>query len=128
MVEDSAGRRPFMRGIMVHSLMARGVDFEVAFATAGEVRKRVVGRGVVDRAELAKLVREILGDDALHEHQPPLPPLVGRIHVTRDGRGVPDWLPGGQWLPPPVTNKTALRPISCAAHEFRSRRVALCAK
>ncbi len=75
-----------MRGIMVHSLMARGVDFEVAFATAGEVRKRVVGRGVVDRAELAKLVSEILGDEALHEHQPPLPPLIGRILVTSDRR------------------------------------------
>ncbi len=86
LVEDSAGRRPFMRGIMVHSLMARGVDFELALATADEVRKRVVGRGAVDRAELAKLVREILSDDALHEHQPPLPPLIGRILVTSDRR------------------------------------------
>jgi len=81
-VEDGAGRRPFMRGIMVHSLIARGVDVEVALATADEVQTRVVGRGVVGRSELAKLLREILGDEALQEHQPPLPPLAGRILVT----------------------------------------------
>ncbi|MEE2673446.1 MAG: zeta toxin family protein [Myxococcota bacterium] len=81
-VEDGAGRRPFMRGIMVHSLIARGVDVEVALATADEVQTRVVGRGIVGRSELAKLLREILGDEALQEHQPPLPPLAGRILVT----------------------------------------------
>lgn len=85
-VEDGAGRRPFMRGIMVHSLIARGVDVEVALATADAVQSRVVGRGVVSRAELTKLLRETLGEDALQEHQPPLPPLVGRILVTSDQR------------------------------------------
>jgi 2-phosphoglycerate kinase len=84
-VEDAAGRRPFMRGIMVHSLMARGVDFEVALETAEEVRRRVGGRGLVERDELAKLVREILGEEVLAEHQPPLPPLA-RILVTSEGR------------------------------------------
>ena len=33
-VEAGAGRRPFMRGIMIHSLMARGVSFEEANDTA----------------------------------------------------------------------------------------------
>jgi 2-phosphoglycerate kinase len=75
-----------MRGIMVHSLMARGVDFEAALDTAEQVRRRIAGRGVVERAELAKVVREILGPDALREHQPPLPPLPGRILVTNDRR------------------------------------------
>ena len=36
----TAKRRPFMRGIMVHSLMARGVPFEDAYRTANEVRDR----------------------------------------------------------------------------------------
>ena len=31
-VEESGTRRPFMRGIMVHSLMSRGVEFEKALA------------------------------------------------------------------------------------------------
>jgi 2-phosphoglycerate kinase len=75
-----------MRGIMVHSLMARGVDFEVAFDAADEIRRRIGDRGVVDRSDLTKLIREILGEDALAEHQPPLPPLPGRILVTSEGR------------------------------------------
>ena len=75
-----------MRGIMVHSLMARGIDFDLALATADEVGRRVGGLEVVDRSELEKLVREILGEHAHSEHQPPLPPLVGRILVSRDGR------------------------------------------
>ncbi len=85
-VEDSAGRRPFMRGIMVHSLMTRGIDFGVALETAEEVHNRVGGRGIVQRSELAKLVSEILGPDALAEHEPPLPPLPGRILVTSEDR------------------------------------------
>jgi len=63
LVEVGGARRPFMRGIMVHSLMARGVPFEQAYQTAEEVRARVRGRGVVSPAELAKLVEEILGRD-----------------------------------------------------------------
>ncbi len=89
-VEDGAGRRPFMRGIMVHSLMARGVDFEEALETAEEVRRRVGDRGTVERSELGKLIQEILGEKSVGEHQPPLPPLPGRIMVTREGRsGLP---------------------------------------
>jgi len=84
LVEDSGGRRPFMRGIMVHSLMARGVDFEVALATAEEVGKRIAGRDIVGRDELNGLVREVLADDVLSDHQPPLPPLFGRILVTSE--------------------------------------------
>ena len=66
-VEDPEGRRPFMRGIMIHSLLARGISFEDAFRTANEVRERVRGRPVVTREELAKAGREILGEGALSE-------------------------------------------------------------
>ena len=57
-VEDDSGRRPFMRGIMVHSLMARGVSFDEAFGTANIVKERAQARGVVPRTELAKWRRE----------------------------------------------------------------------
>jgi len=70
-VEDAGVARPYMRGIMVHSLMARGVSFDDAYATANTVADRLRGRGSVARAELAKMVREILGEH--HEHQPPIP-------------------------------------------------------
>lgn len=80
LVEDEGARRPFMRGIMVHSLMARGIGFDEAFRTANLVRDKTRKRGVVQRTELAKLVSEILGSDALADHQPPIP-LPGGIAV-----------------------------------------------
>jgi 2-phosphoglycerate kinase len=83
-VEDSGIRRPFMRGIMVHSLMTRGVEFEKALATAETVRRRISGRGAVARSELSKFVEEILGAEALGEHQPPLPRLPAPIFVTSE--------------------------------------------
>lgn len=61
-VEDEAGRRPFMRGIMVHSLLARGVPFDDAVSVANTVRERMRGRAVVSRGELAAEVRGLLGD------------------------------------------------------------------
>lgn len=72
-VEDKNGRRPFMRGIMVHALMARGVGFDLAYKTADRVHSRLAGRTVVPRDELARMVGEELGEDSLVEHQPPLP-------------------------------------------------------
>jgi 2-phosphoglycerate kinase len=57
-VEDASGRRPFMRGIMVHSLMARGVSFEDAYRAANLVRDQIRGREVVQREELASLLKQ----------------------------------------------------------------------
>jgi 2-phosphoglycerate kinase len=75
-VEDAAGRRrPFMRGIMIHSLTVRGVSFEEAFRTANEVRERISGREVVPQEEIRSLVKEILGSVPA---EPPraLPPAI----------------------------------------------------
>lgn len=79
-VEDEGVRRPFMRGIMVHSLMARGVSFDEAFRTANIVKERTQECGVVARTELAKLITEILTSEVLGEHQPPIP-LPGSVTV-----------------------------------------------
>jgi 2-phosphoglycerate kinase len=73
-VEDATGRRPFMRGIMIHSLMARGVSFEDADRTANAVRDRVRSRGVVTKDEILTEVRAILGDAPFDtDHHLPLP-------------------------------------------------------
>jgi len=88
LVEDTNGRRPFMRGIMVHSLMSRGVAFDEALRTADSVWGRVQGRGVVPRQELAKAVQEILGGEAPDDHQPPLP-LPAEIRVQGEGGAQP---------------------------------------
>jgi 2-phosphoglycerate kinase len=73
-IEEGGRRRPFMRGIMIHSLMARGVDFEDAYRTAGAIRDRLRGRQVVPKQEVAKAVRELLGDAPFQEENHlPLP-------------------------------------------------------
>lgn len=79
LVEDASGRRPFMRGIMVHSLMARGVSFEDAYRAANQVRDQIRGREVVRREELAALVQKEF-DGGL---EPPPLPLPRTISVVQ---------------------------------------------
>lgn len=66
-VEDGAGRRPFMRGILVHSLMARGFAFQEAYRVAGAVRKKLRGREVVSRDDVRAVIQEVADPDALAE-------------------------------------------------------------
>ena len=87
LVEDTSNRRPFMRGIMVHSLMARGVTFEEAYRTANRVRERFRGRSVVPKEELSKAVLEILGPPA--DRVAPALPAADEITITGRGRGLP---------------------------------------
>ena len=84
-VVDDQGRRPFMRGIMVHSLTARGVPFEEAYRTADRVRRRIRGRTEVDRDELAALVLELVGDGLLGE----APALPAPVEVGGSRSAVP---------------------------------------
>ena len=88
LVEDGGVRRPFMRGIMTHSLMARGVSFEDAFRTADEVAKRIGQRKVVSRAELAQSVKDVLGESAPGEDAK-LTPLPLDIAVGADASSIP---------------------------------------
>src|SRR5262245_12848251 len=85
LVEENGRRRPFMRGIMVHSLMERGVSFEDAYRAANEIRARLRGRPVVATEELTKALREILGSSVLEERgRPP-----HDITVTGHAKGLP---------------------------------------
>jgi 2-phosphoglycerate kinase len=61
-----------MRGIVVQSLVSRGVPFDVALDTANRVRKRLMGQERIDADELAKLIEELLGDQADLEALPPV--------------------------------------------------------
>ena len=45
-VRGAEGTRPFMRGILVRSLAARGVPFEIALETATRVRDQLGTRGI----------------------------------------------------------------------------------
>jgi len=86
MVEEDGRRRPFMRGIMVHSLMERGVPFEEAYRAANAVRQRLRGRSVVAKEELAKALREILSGSGFEEGRGRLP---DEITITGHGKGLP---------------------------------------
>jgi len=86
-VEDAGGRRPFMRGIVVHSLMARGISFEDAYRAADLLRDRFRGEGVIQKSQIPKVLHEILGDESFSDE--PLVALPARITVTGDGRGAP---------------------------------------
>jgi 2-phosphoglycerate kinase len=75
LVEHESGPRPFMRGILVHSLMARGLSFEDAFGAANATRERLRGRRLVPREALARIVDEVLREGHLLEDA--RPPEVG---------------------------------------------------
>ena len=55
-VDDRGVSRPFMRGILVHSLTERGFDFEAAYAISQEVWKQVRDREIVSTKDLRELV------------------------------------------------------------------------
>ena len=76
-----------MRGIMVHSLMARGVGFDEAYRTASLVRDRFSDRAVVSRNEVAKTVHEILGDEPFQEER--RVPMPVDITITGSGQRLP---------------------------------------
>jgi 2-phosphoglycerate kinase len=94
-VEDEAGRRPFMRGIMVHSLMSRGVSFDDAYRIANAVRDKIRGRGVVSPKDLVRAAREFLGAPEAPEDYPqvrlPKPVMVtgaGKEKATPFSKGL----------------------------------------
>jgi 2-phosphoglycerate kinase len=85
---DSGPPRPFMRGILVHSLMARGLSFDDAFGVANATRERLRGRGVVPLATVARTVDEVLAEGHLLEDA--RPPVVGpAIRVLGPRAGAP---------------------------------------
>ena len=87
-VDGDGKPRPFMRGIMVHSLMARGVPFEDAFRTANEVRARIGARASVNKSEIAAWIREILGGEPFQEERR-VPVPVDITIIGPAGKGLP---------------------------------------
>ncbi len=61
LVIDGPSERPFMRGILVHSLMARELPFDDALRVAGLVGEALQGRLQIERADLAEIVQQIVG-------------------------------------------------------------------
>ncbi len=83
------GPRPFMRGILVQSLLHRGVPFDVALETANRVRERLRTRGQVPVAELAASVEELIGDAYDLDSPAPAPGSAPPLVVSPNGATTP---------------------------------------
>lgn len=60
-VRTASGRRhPFLRGMVTHDLILRGLSFDEAYAAAHALRDRLAGREEVTTAELEDLIEEQL--------------------------------------------------------------------
>jgi 2-phosphoglycerate kinase len=78
-----------MRGIMIHSLLARGVTFEDASRIANIIRDRVRGRPVVTREELSEAVRQLVGEGVAGRDEPRRRREAAAMMVTGGGRKLP---------------------------------------
>jgi 2-phosphoglycerate kinase len=87
-VVDGQGRRPFMRGIMVHALMARGISFDDAYRIADRASRRLSGCEEVSRDELGAIVAELLDSGDLGALQPVVAQPAS-IQITSGRRSVP---------------------------------------
>jgi 2,3-bisphosphoglycerate-independent phosphoglycerate mutase len=59
---SSGARRPFLRGMVTHELVQRGLPFDDAYAVARAVRAAVSGRHEIDTGELAALIERHLDE------------------------------------------------------------------
>jgi 2-phosphoglycerate kinase len=91
-VQDGGVLRPFMRGIMIHSLIGRGVPFEEANRCANAVRQRLRPKGVVDkaaiRAELSTLIDPAYLEAEVHLPQSADIQVVGSSSAQPFSKGV----------------------------------------
>lgn len=93
LVVNSAGNRHrFLRGMVTHDLVQRGLDFEAAYAAARGVRSRLGDRDEVTTAEIRQAIieqlQEMYGEDlpaSLHVRKR----LAPRIHVVYHGQRLP---------------------------------------
>mgnify|MGYP002633241880 CR=1 FL=1 len=73
LVGDGDDAHPFMVGILVHSLVKRGVSFSNAYAAASHIAGQLRGEVRTQRHELAAAVRDILGHDPYDQKTIPNP-------------------------------------------------------
>ncbi len=68
-VDDRGVHRPFMRGILVHSLTEQGFSFEDAYAISQQAWKRIGDRELVTTKELRELVGEFASASSVAESE-----------------------------------------------------------
>ena len=86
-VDDRGIHRPFMRGILVHSLTEEGFSFEDAYAVSQQVWKRVHDRELVTKKELRELVAELSAATPTGDFERLDPTVDDQLDVLgKDGR------------------------------------------
>ncbi|TKJ31682.1 2-phosphoglycerate kinase [bacterium (candidate division B38) B3_B38] len=85
-------KMPFSRGIMTHSLMDIGLNFQEAYRLALTVRETIKGREIIEKEELAQIVEGLLlkefGEDTSRSYRMRKQPPVS-IFVQDEDSGFP---------------------------------------
>lgn len=78
-VVDGEQKVPFLRGMITHSLIARGLSFQDAYKTAHYIREKVRPQGEISRQDLSKLIKSVVEKKFAGRYQqkiPKAPPTV----------------------------------------------------
>ncbi|HEX2164843.1 MAG TPA: 2,3-bisphosphoglycerate-independent phosphoglycerate mutase [Thermoanaerobaculia bacterium] len=90
---SSGARRPFLRGMVTHELVQRGLPFDEAYAVARAVRDAVAERDEIDTVELAERIERHLDDMVAPERRRALaaggPPAEPEVTVLDHGQPQP---------------------------------------
>jgi 2,3-bisphosphoglycerate-independent phosphoglycerate mutase len=91
-VSSDGSSRPFLRGMVTHHLIRRGLDFDDAYAVADALRDRLKESGSVTTTELRELlqreVAELIGREAAQKISQ-LPAATGGLWVLYGGERRP---------------------------------------
>jgi len=81
-VDDDGVRRPFMLGILVHSLTESGLSFEDAYSVSRQIWAEIRDRSIVTKDELRDLVAEFAAATGAYPFEAPSPALGGPLEVS----------------------------------------------
>lgn len=88
-VSSRGNRQRFLRGMITHDLVQRGLDFDRAYAAARAVRDQLAGRDEVTTSEIRDLVTQHLDRVLGVELLPSLKTAPPERYVTRQGERRP---------------------------------------
>ena len=87
-VVEGEGRAPFLRGVLTHSLLKRGLSFKQAYRIANTVRDRLQKEGSVSRKRLRETVNSIL-EEKYGKDLPVSPPVLPDVIFVKGEEKVP---------------------------------------
>lgn len=92
-ISSTGERSRFLRGVITHDLMQRGLDFDDAYAVARAIRDRLSDREEIETAELrdvvVRQVEEMLGEDLARRAATEPTPAPSPLRVIYHGQEQP---------------------------------------